>query len=45
MLAKLRRHGYRAEVCRGWVAAANLICEYLSRPDLAPDGERAGVEA
>jgi hypothetical protein len=40
MLAKLRRHGYRAEVCRGWVAAANVIADYLDRPDLAPEDAR-----
>lgn len=33
-LAKLRRYGYRAEMCRGWVAAANVICEYLGRDDM-----------
>lgn len=34
-LARLRRHGYRAEMCRGWIAAANVIAEYLGRDDLA----------
>lgn len=33
--ALLVRHGYRATVCRGWVAAARLICEYLGREDMA----------
>lgn len=37
MLAKLNRHGYRAVMCRGWVAAARVICEYLGREDLAPE--------
>lgn len=35
MLHKLRGHGYRAEMCRGWAAAARAIAEYLDRDDLA----------
>ena len=27
--AKLMEHGYLAVVCRGWIAAANVIKEYL----------------
>lgn len=37
MLAELERAGYRVAACRGWVEAARMICDYLNRPDLAPD--------
>lgn len=30
---RLRAEGYRVEVCRGWVAAWNVICEYLGLPE------------
>lgn len=33
---RLRRNDYRVEVCKGWVAAALVICEYLNRADMAP---------
>ena len=34
----LRSVGFRAEVCRGWIAAADLIVEYLKLPDyVKPD--------
>ncbi len=32
-LTFLQSVGYRAEVCRGWVAAAGLIVEYLGLPE------------
>jgi hypothetical protein len=28
-IEKYQKLGYRAEVCHGWVEAAQLICEYL----------------
>ena len=31
----LRDEGYAVEVCRGWVAAARVLCWYLNRADLA----------
>lgn len=34
MLAKLRKAGYVAVVCRGWVEAARAIAAYLGRDDL-----------
>ncbi|MDQ7733782.1 VRR-NUC domain-containing protein [Halomonas sp. SpR1] len=41
-IAALRRHGYRAEVCRGWEAARAVIEDYLGTeggavPLAAPD--------
>ena len=37
-ISALREQGFRAEVCRGWEAAARLIAEHLEqdRPDLLP---------
>jgi len=32
-IAALRAHGYRAEVCRGWEAAARLIVEHLEQEE------------
>lgn len=32
---RLRRQGYRVEVCRGWIEAVAAIADYLDRPDLA----------
>jgi hypothetical protein len=28
--ARLREHGYRVEVCKGWQAAWAVVCDYLS---------------
>ena len=39
----LIREGYRAVVARGWVAAAQAICEHLDRADMAPDEAKGGV--
>ena len=37
-IASANERGYRAEVCRSWVAAARLICSYLGLPmDIAPE--------
>lgn len=33
---RLRRNGYRVEVCKGWTAAAIAICDHLGRADMAP---------
>ena len=36
-IAALRRHGYRAEICRGWEAARAVIEDYLGEEgDTAP---------
>lgn len=32
--ARLRRGGYRVEVCKGWQEAASAICDYLDRADM-----------
>lgn len=29
---RLRAHGYRVEVCRGWESAWDVLCDYLSIP-------------
>ena len=40
--AQLRAQGYAVEVAYGWVMAAQQLCRYLSRPDLAQQlGETA----
>lgn len=42
-LARLRRRGYRAELCHGWVAAGHVLCDYLRLP--WPPDAVARVEA
>lgn len=33
---RLRKQGHRVEVCRGWIAAAGVVADYLDRPEVAP---------
>ncbi|HJV52835.1 MAG TPA: VRR-NUC domain-containing protein [Noviherbaspirillum sp.] len=37
-LGRLREEGWRTEVCYDWIAARNVIIEFLSQQDLFADG-------